>query len=362
MLMNRIPRLVPAAWIACALVACSSGGGGDPASSQQIGPSGGTLSVTSGPLAGLSLVVPPNALASDVELSVRSVSAPNLTDFVTVGAAARFEPAGTQFASPATLTMTFDPSLIPAGRTTADLILKRQDTSGTVTDLTIDSIDTNANDLTASLSGFSVIWPVVPSGASLDWPFATLWPLGDGNLWEYDDDSSIFVVRAMQGLPPLPPTPLIEVSFYVEGEQFGVWLNETTDGTTRRFGEFEAVIGGLLYRLSDPQRFAPPVISNGTVVSSGPDAYTAYENPGAVQVGSGTVTYTGTFTWIGSLTVPAGRYDNVYRWDIDETWREGTAIDSSQSTIWLAPGVGPIQHRIDGVTRRMTSLTPGSGN
>jgi hypothetical protein len=71
--------------------------------SATIGPEGGTLQAP-----GVILVVPPGALGGEIELSVESVSAPQVESLSAVSPAFRFGPLGLQFESPVTVTFDFE--------------------------------------------------------------------------------------------------------------------------------------------------------------------------------------------------------------------------------------------------------------
>ena len=103
-----------------ALGACGGGGddgnGGTPSTGQVVGAAGGTVS---GPN-GAKVVIPAGALASDVTINVAQTAAgsPALPGGVTaLGPMFAFTPHGTSFAMPATVTLPFDPTLVPAGVT-----------------------------------------------------------------------------------------------------------------------------------------------------------------------------------------------------------------------------------------------------
>ena len=107
--------------LALALAACG-GGGGDgggvvppPAPTEvTVGPAGGTVTDASG----AQVVVPAGALAQATTISVgqSSKGAPPLPAGVTVfGPMFAFTPHGTAFAAPVTITVPFDPALVPAG-------------------------------------------------------------------------------------------------------------------------------------------------------------------------------------------------------------------------------------------------------
>lgn len=94
-----------------ALSACESsdaGGGGGPAGTGEtataaIGPAGGSLSV-----GGVTLTVPPGALAEERTLSATSTTEDPAGDFQRHSPVYRFEPAGTTFAAPVAVTMAFE--------------------------------------------------------------------------------------------------------------------------------------------------------------------------------------------------------------------------------------------------------------
>lgn len=105
------------AWALALLSAC--GGGGDEASQPQpqgIGPAGGTVTSP----AGAQVVVPANALAQtvDIQIAQSSAGAPALpVDLSPAGPVFAFTPHGTAFGAPVTVTVPFDPALVPTGTT-----------------------------------------------------------------------------------------------------------------------------------------------------------------------------------------------------------------------------------------------------
>jgi uncharacterized delta-60 repeat protein len=81
-----------------------------------IGAAGGTLSTSSG----AKVVIPPGALVGDITIGIEQTSAgsPALpTGFATVGQMFAFTPHGQTFAVPVTITLPFNPALVPAGGT-----------------------------------------------------------------------------------------------------------------------------------------------------------------------------------------------------------------------------------------------------
>lgn len=91
------------------------------AATKRIGPAGGTLSAF-----GVTIEVPPGALASEVEIGIKPVSDVKLPDGVSLlGTAYELSPSGTQFAKPLKLVLP-----LPAGATTKDAVLIHQPSGG----------------------------------------------------------------------------------------------------------------------------------------------------------------------------------------------------------------------------------------
>jgi hypothetical protein len=81
---------------------------------------GGTVTTSDG----TSVAVPANALGQDTPISVAPEPNSVAIDGVTlVGNVYRFGPEGTQFATPATVTVAFDPSLLPAAEVATDIVI-----------------------------------------------------------------------------------------------------------------------------------------------------------------------------------------------------------------------------------------------
>jgi hypothetical protein len=82
--------------------------------------SGGTVAISDG----TSVAVPANALGQDTPISVGPETNGVTIDGVTmVGDVYRFGPEGTQFMVPATVTLAFDPSLLPSDAVTTDIVI-----------------------------------------------------------------------------------------------------------------------------------------------------------------------------------------------------------------------------------------------
>ncbi|HEY8091118.1 MAG TPA: hypothetical protein VIF09_24815 [Polyangiaceae bacterium] len=119
-----------AAASAAAAVACSIQtifpGGLDPppgTASQQVGAAGGTVSANDG----TSIYVPPNALKSQVVITIGLAPDAGAPDGATsVGAAHVFGPPGLVFYGPVCVTMAFEPPILPQGTTEANVVVYEQ--------------------------------------------------------------------------------------------------------------------------------------------------------------------------------------------------------------------------------------------
>jgi hypothetical protein len=138
------------------LAACGGGddgggSGGTPGSTQPvIGAAGGTVQ---GPI-GSKIVIPPGALATDtpVEITESSAGAPAFPGgFVAVGPMFAFTPHGTTFAVPVTVTLPFDPSTVPAGKSAVFL----KTTAGRSAWEEITDATFGTDTVTVQISGFS---------------------------------------------------------------------------------------------------------------------------------------------------------------------------------------------------------------
>ncbi len=171
-------------------VALGAPGGGETYVSKTIGAAGGDIASGGG---GFLLEVPADALANDVRIAM--VSAPPPTppsaNDQAAGPAIDLRPSGLQFSAPATLTLPWDPALLPGNADASDIRVLVVEGNGSTLELTPTSVDSDANTLTLPISGFSVCIPVVESGV----PRLGLSPGGD----EYWSLSLEFEVAADPG-------------------------------------------------------------------------------------------------------------------------------------------------------------------
>jgi len=114
-----------------------------------IGPAGGTVT---GP-SGASVVIPPGALVTNTTITITQTSAgapPLPGGFTVSGQMFAFTPHGTMFAVPVTMTLPFDPALVPAGRRPALYKTNAQNQWEQIAGVAI-----NGNTVSAQVTGFS---------------------------------------------------------------------------------------------------------------------------------------------------------------------------------------------------------------
>jgi hypothetical protein len=166
---TRVNGLALIAALALCLAAC--GGGDDapppvapappppvaPAPVVGIGTSGGTVTHVSG----ASVVVPAGALTQNtvIEIAQSSAGAPALPAGVTTaGAVFAFTPHGTTFATPVTVTVPFDPALVPAGTTP---VLYKTNAARSAYEPVAGAV-VSGNSLVGEVTSFSNLAPAIP--------------------------------------------------------------------------------------------------------------------------------------------------------------------------------------------------------
>jgi hypothetical protein len=145
------------------LLLSGCGGDGGPSGPQPppaggIGPAGGIVTSADGRA---SLVVPPNALSGTTALTVTATSAVPLDPRAVAQSAYAIGPAGVQFATPATLTLQYNPALAPVG-IVEDELMVHQLNNGAWTTATGGEVDAPANTATVAVSRagtYGVRWP-----------------------------------------------------------------------------------------------------------------------------------------------------------------------------------------------------------
>jgi uncharacterized delta-60 repeat protein len=149
------------------LIACGGGDGDTPGASTPsplppgtVGAAGGTVN---GP-AGSQVVIPAGALSQNVVITITQTTAgaPALPgDVIAIGPMFAFEPHGTAFASPATVTIPFDPAQLPVGGT---VTLYKTASGQTSWDI-VSGITVGTDSISAPVDGFSYLVAGTPRPA-----------------------------------------------------------------------------------------------------------------------------------------------------------------------------------------------------
>lgn len=118
-------------------------------------------------LSGVAVDIPGGALPVSTRITIASSLPPALPDPSSQGAgpAVSLGPAGTTFASAATITLRFDPDSLPIGiDPLTDLRVIRVKADGTTETITPTSVDLVAGTMELPTSGFSIFQPITPAG------------------------------------------------------------------------------------------------------------------------------------------------------------------------------------------------------
>lgn len=133
--------------------------GGGPASST-LGPDGGSVSTSNG----TTVTVPPGALGSARTITITpSPSTSGPAGATVVGTPYVFGPEGLTFSSPVTVTLVYDPTLLPAGKSASDVTVFTAPL-GSTTFTSLPTTPVDATHVSAPTTHFSVFVPAVADG------------------------------------------------------------------------------------------------------------------------------------------------------------------------------------------------------
>ncbi len=338
---TRSIRGLPALLAALTLAACNGSSSGDPpAASGSLGPSGGSLGVPSGELTGTRLTVPAGALSSDTWFTIDVGLRSNIPGVAHLGAAAEITPAATVFGAPATVTVPFDPRLVPPGATVDQIQMGFRNSVGMVTVIPATVVDLANARVSAQVLGLGTFWPVSPDLV----PASSLLPLNDGDTYTFDSGLVLAVARTSTE-PNLPPVDIAKLSF-VETGRTTAWYFREDAGAVESYGRLEVGIG---QEINDSEiTVLPAVVQLGARISS----VTTYL--GYWPFGTSLVAYTGIreeTTLVAEkldVAVPAGVFPGSYRVVFTSDFRDTQPQQGTRTiTMWLAPGVGPVRIQFD---------------
>jgi DNA-binding NarL/FixJ family response regulator len=193
--MSCFVKATAVAIIATLVVACSSKGGPQ-VTSQVVGPAGGSVTTPGG----ASIDIPPGALPDGVTITVTTTTnAPASSDATPVGETYRFGPEGQQFALPVAVTLPWSVARLPAGRTSADVVVFTAP-AGTAEFTSLGASSADATTVSAMTTHFSdfVAGVTVADGGT---------PQPDGGLVQVDAAGQHDAPGPSDGAAPQPDGP-----------------------------------------------------------------------------------------------------------------------------------------------------------
>ncbi len=204
----------------------------------EVGPEGGTLSVTSGPMTGATVTIPPGALASPLVVSLRSVEGFSRAGYLSVGQAVTLEPSGTAFLAPVTVLMPYDGSRIPSGYLHTSVKVLGQDAAGNPTVVYPADLQPSAQLVAAETTTGSTLEPAVRLSAPL---------LGGPSL-----GAAVPANRAFEPTPWPSTTPLLPPRNHPNNQNTFLWNGYNVDGSSKANAvqlDSPATVGGFSYTL-----------------------------------------------------------------------------------------------------------------
>ncbi len=331
-------------------LACTDGSTGTTAEELGIGPSGGMLSISEGPLAGTVAEFPEGALARPQRISIAEARPIAHPGFVAIGPAIELRPGNLQLLQPLLLTLPFDEN----ARAGSPPVLLARGPSGVIElDTTAAASEPSA---TAAISEPVTAW--VGERLFGGVPTSELLPLQDGNRWELDNDLTVTAVEVTDE-PNFPGETLVVLAFERPREDLAFYLELTNGGSGMR--GVRTTTGGSGYQeVHAAVPFAPPAVTLGQPIEA------AYTLKGFEPYGSTAQNYTGTARlritpeFRASTTTPLGTFDGllVLRMRLQQVDSRGQSrtIDCALS---LARGVGPVEVEMFGVASQLLAGSVG---
>lgn len=340
--------------VICVLAACGGSGTVSPPGEVVIGehvfgPAGDTWTVSAGPLAGLSLQVPAGAVAAPqrVRLIQLGFLVSSLHDVI--GPMLRFEPVDLAFMQPAVLQVPYQ----AAHLTTLAPGNVRLSHVGPAGERLLRPFEV---DVAGGLSRFEI--PALGGFSLVAGPRATLQDYlpGDGEPVTFDSGAS-FVSEVVLDEPNLAG-PVTRWSFSGDDGEAGLYLDGGS-AVPNVSGRFDRGGAGWqeLWRSSVPLFVAPlpgqlPAFLPGVIFT---DVYAPFGS--TVASGTGRATFETFWQWREPLQVGSQLLLDVLELQWHATWqRDDIGAGSSDLVLWMAPGLGVLGMRRDGVVHLRTGL------
>lgn len=312
------------------LAGCHSKTGGGALATAPITPAtGGTLTVTTGALAGLVLEIPPNSVAADITVTVNQGSPSDIPGRIAVGPVATFGPAGTTFDPAATLSMPF--SLPGGGASEEDIgrmVAMRNDATGDVVE--VEALFPIVGEIPVAvldIDHFSSFWvtsdepPPPPLAVAL---LSDYLPLNVGDIYQLEEQDGAGEVNAIltlriqslnvESTGENVPGATFRILANLEGESDGEYFSLDSNGDLITHGYFDITENSEEVFVT-PLVFAPAIMTIGTTLLTETDV-----NEHA-PIGDPTVRFTShsffeTFFGVDivaedPVSTPAGVFDDV---------------------------------------------------
>lgn len=350
--------LVSSVLFSVLLAGCSSStGGGSLVTTPPTQPdTSTTLTAPPGPLEGVVLVIPANAVPDGTVITLDSGIVTAIPGRRAVGPVATFGPSGTTFSPAAMLTLPFTPESGPVIEILEDIMIAvRDDTTGEVVEVEPLSIDQESGLADLDLDHFSSCWvtalelPPPPTG---DIVLADYFLLNIGDIYQYQEDGGTSILTMLvEAMPPNPNVPgaQFRMTFIGEGETDGEYFSLAANGDLISHGFFSETDNEEDVFVT-PLMFAPGVMTPGTSIAGETDVN--FHAP----IGSPEVLFTshlmvesffGVEILAEMVSTPAGEFDDVFFIGRIENEISGPNTFQDETLLALARGVGLIGFEFD---------------
>lgn len=320
-------------------VAChGSSGGPPPAGAMTIGAAGATLAISAGPLAGVSLAIPPGALGRATSVKIVAARARSHPGFRSIGPAAVVTPEDVSFSLPVLVTLPYD-SEVPA---TNDIVILAQRASGEIVELGPTTVDTEARLATVGAASFAMFWVAERLFGGV--PVVRYLPLHDGDRWDFDTGLRITAFLSPDE-PNLDGLPVFRLQFDTGQEHRGFYVQRDaiiSVTATELLGEFGSDSGSY-QQLDERAAFLPARATIGQPIEA------MYALVGYTPYGAATPTYSGAAVVetrvevAPDVTTPIGTFTDVLRISVRTTVNETSGRRRETTQVWtLAYDVGPV--------------------
>jgi hypothetical protein len=244
------------------LVACDGGGGGRRAAAEsvaRIDHTGGLVSITAGPLRGLTIEVPAGAVQDPIEITVGDSFATAHPGTRPLARAAELSPLDVEFALPVRVTLPFD----AASQSGNEIAVLARDAYGTIEEWVPTSIGEGT--VTLEVARLSGLWPA----ERLFGGYATVafTPVEPDNHWVLDNGITVRMAISAEE-PNLEGIDVYRLVFDAEAPaatqgDFGLYFVLTEMGALAARGDFIDTGAASYQRLHAPGLLVPAAVTIG---------------------------------------------------------------------------------------------------